>query len=237
EQVKSVKERKAIKASIREEEDTNEVIDLKGDVLVEVFGKDKKGRTRVVGSQILPAQVEHATVGEYLLEKTLASSASASPNVEKELAEVKVSIASLTNLLLAHIAPGIVPPQSAMNTPHGSNSPGLYLMEENKQSQSGDKKKEDPKPEGKVVVGGGWGGWGLARFSVLSDLQKVATLAAEKLSRNAIEVAKNAAKGIGDMQNTVLDSESPKKEEEEAKQSDDDDELRKSTLDKFEKAS
>ncbi|KAF9611377.1 hypothetical protein IFM89_032046 [Coptis chinensis] len=103
-------------------------------------------------------------------------------------------------------------------------------MEENKQSQSGDKKKEE-----KVVVGGGWGGWGLARFPVLSDLQKAATLAAEELSRNAVEVAKNAAKSIGDMQNTVLDSESPKKEE--AKQSDDDDdELRKSTLDKFEKA-
>ncbi|KAF9623855.1 hypothetical protein IFM89_005440, partial [Coptis chinensis] len=48
EQVKSVKERKAIEASIRGEEDTDEVIDLDGDVLVEVFGKDKKGRTRLL---------------------------------------------------------------------------------------------------------------------------------------------------------------------------------------------
>ncbi|KAF9602526.1 hypothetical protein IFM89_029825 [Coptis chinensis] len=104
-------------------EQVKSVIDLDGDVLVEVFGKDKKGRTRAVGSQISPTQVEYAAVGEYLLEKALASSASASPNVQKELAEVKASIASLTNLLLAHIAPGIVPPQSAMNTPHGSNSP------------------------------------------------------------------------------------------------------------------
>ncbi|KAF9599618.1 hypothetical protein IFM89_001208 [Coptis chinensis] len=81
-------------------EQVKSVIDLKGDVLVEVFGKDKKGRTRAVGSQISPTQVEHAAVGEYLLEKALASSASASPNVQKELAEVKASIANLTNLLL-----------------------------------------------------------------------------------------------------------------------------------------
>ncbi|KAF9591292.1 hypothetical protein IFM89_003604 [Coptis chinensis] len=63
EQVKSVKERKAIEASARGEEDTDEVIDLEGDVLVEVFGKDKKGCTRAVGSQISPAQVEHICCG------------------------------------------------------------------------------------------------------------------------------------------------------------------------------
>ncbi|KAF9608311.1 hypothetical protein IFM89_008933 [Coptis chinensis] len=43
------------------EEDLGEVIDLEGDVLVEVFGKDKKG-VYFVGSQISPAQVEHAAV-------------------------------------------------------------------------------------------------------------------------------------------------------------------------------
>lgn len=32
--------------------------------------------------------------------------------------------------------------------------------------------------------GGGWGGWGFSAFSVLSDLQKAATVAAEEISRN-----------------------------------------------------
>ncbi|KAF9590971.1 hypothetical protein IFM89_000516 [Coptis chinensis] len=82
------------------EDDIDEVIDLKGDVLVEVFGKDKNGRTHAIGSQILPAQVEHAAIGEYLIDKALASSASVSSNVEKELAEVKASLANLTNLLM-----------------------------------------------------------------------------------------------------------------------------------------
>ncbi|PIA52381.1 hypothetical protein AQUCO_01000328v1 [Aquilegia coerulea] len=116
------------------------------------------------------------------------------------------------------------------------------------QSQSPPPKQEveveqPPAPLSQVVKdeggGGGWGGWGLPRFAVLSDLQK----AAEEISRNAIEAAKNAAKSIEEMQNTVVDSESPKKEEdtEESEPAEspnnDGDTLRKSTLDKLENAS
>ncbi|KAF5951684.1 hypothetical protein HYC85_009628 [Camellia sinensis] len=62
--------------------------------------------------------------------------------------------------------------------------------------------------------GGGWGGWGFSPFSVLSDLQKAATVAAEEISRNAVEAAKTAAKSIADMQNVVEeDSESSKEDD------------------------
>lgn len=94
-------------------------------------------------------------------------------------------------------------------------------------------------PADEAANGGGWGGWGIPSFSVLSDLQKAATHAAEEISRNAVEAAKNAAKSLGDID---LDSESPKeqdaKEESEPDDSDNDDEnIRKVALDKLEKAS
>ena len=98
--MKAVKERRVIEARIRGENDIGEIIDLKGDVLAEVFGKDTKSHTRAVGSQISPAQVEHAAIGEYLLDKALASS---SLDVEKELVEVKASLANLTNLLIVSV--------------------------------------------------------------------------------------------------------------------------------------
>ncbi|GAB4853951.1 hypothetical protein Ancab_018160 [Ancistrocladus abbreviatus] len=88
--------------------------------------------------------------------------------------------------------------------------------------------------------GGGWGAWGFTPFSYLSDLQKAAAVAAEEISRNAAAVAKSIAV---DVQNTAEDYESSKEEEdvEEAatkKEDDDDkDKLRRSALDKLEKAS
>ncbi|CAL1372493.1 unnamed protein product [Linum trigynum] len=103
-------------------------------------------------------------------------------------------------------------------------------------------KDEPPQPEQEVNTGGGggggggWGGWGFS--SVLSDLQK----AAEEISRNAAVAAEKAAKSIADM-NLAEDSESSKGEDEgdEAasdKQTEEEtDELRKSALDKLEKAS
>lgn len=53
-------------------------------------------------------------------------------------------------------------------------------MEESNQSPA---KKETEVAE-KEVGGGGWGGWGISPFSVFSDLQKAATVAAEEISRN-----------------------------------------------------
>ncbi|KAL5705037.1 hypothetical protein ACHQM5_023388 [Ranunculus cassubicifolius] len=98
-------------------------------------------------------------------------------------------------------------------------------MADDKDNQSSPEKKEPTGGGG----GGGWSGWGLPS---LSDLQK----AAEEISRNAVEAAKNAAKSIEDIQNMPLESESPKEDG----HSDDkpgDDKMRKSTLDKLEKAS
>ncbi|XP_051146955.1 uncharacterized protein LOC127262349 [Andrographis paniculata] len=46
--------------------------------------------------------------------------------------------------------------------------------------------------------GGGWGGWGFSPLSYLSDLQKAAAVAAEEISRNAVEAAKTAAKTISE---------------------------------------
>ncbi|XP_038996310.1 uncharacterized protein LOC120120850 [Hibiscus syriacus] len=89
--------------------------------------------------------------------------------------------------------------------------------------------------------GGGWGGWGFSAFSLLSDLQKAATVAAEEISRNASMVAEKAAKSLADVQ-IAEDSESSKAEEEEESPSekeseDENDKLQKSALDNLEKAS
>lgn len=90
--------------------------------------------------------------------------------------------------------------------------------------------------------GGGWGGWGFSPLSVFTDLQKAATVAAEEISRNAVEAAKTAAKSIAEMQTMAEDSESSKEDETEAsdKEGGNDDEeetRRKAALDKLEKAS
>lgn len=100
-----------------------------------------------------------------------------------------------------------------------------------------------PQPQQQQQSGGGWGGWGFSPLSYLSDLQKAAAVAAEEISRNAVEAAKTAAKSITDAQNMDEDSESSKDEEEvdesatEDKNDHEDDKLRKSALDKLEKAS
>ncbi|EXB63670.1 hypothetical protein L484_027013 [Morus notabilis] len=120
------------------------------------------------------------------------------------------------------------------------------LKEEKKAPQEGGEvageteKKESTAPPQKSGGGGGWGGWGFSPFSVLSDLQK----AAEEISRNAAV----AAKGIADLQNAEEESESsregegteesaaePEKENEESE--DESLKLRKSALDRLEKAS
>ncbi|KAJ7967402.1 BAT2 domain protein [Quillaja saponaria] len=128
-------------------------------------------------------------------------------------------------------------------------------MDENKQSPTEEKEAEkeqqakatetatSPKSGG-GGGGGGWGGWGFSPLTVFSDLQKAATVAAEEISRNAAVVAQTAAKSIADMQNTSEDSESSKEEDEEAEESatekeseDVNQKIRKSALDKLEKAS
>ncbi|KAK4437828.1 hypothetical protein Salat_0116800 [Sesamum alatum] len=88
--------------------------------------------------------------------------------------------------------------------------------------------------------GSGWGGWGFSPFSYLSDLQKAAAVAAEEISRNAVEAAKVAAKSISET--VAEDSESSKEEhvEESAIEEESDnenDERRRAALDKLEKAS
>ncbi|XP_002519153.2 uncharacterized protein LOC8275563 [Ricinus communis] len=117
-------------------------------------------------------------------------------------------------------------------------------MEEDKKTsrtkQETEQKQEPKAEEPPKSSGGGWGtGWGFSPFSVLSDLQK----AAEEISRNAVVVAEKAAKSISDIQIVAEDSESSKEEnEQEESESDKETEdekskLRKSALDKLEKAS
>ncbi|XP_022972342.1 uncharacterized protein LOC111470923 [Cucurbita maxima] len=104
------------------------------------------------------------------------------------------------------------------------------------EEESGVKEEAPSKSSG--GGGGGWGGWGFSAFSVLSDLQK----AAEEISRNAASVAQTAAKSIVDLKNEDEEVE-PSKEKEvedsaaESESEDENDKLRKSALDKLEKAS
>ncbi|CAA3025024.1 BAT2 domain-containing 1 [Olea europaea subsp. europaea] len=100
---------------------------------------------------------------------------------------------------------------------------------------------EQPKESG-GSGGGGWAGWGFSPLSYLSDLQKAATVAAEEISRNAVEVAKTAAKGITDIQMQAEESESSKEDETEVsaneeESEDENDKRRKLALVKLEKAS
>ncbi|XLU76522.1 hypothetical protein S245_035575 [Arachis hypogaea] len=85
------------------------------------------------------------------------------------------------------------------------------------------------------------GGWGFSSFSFLSDLQKAAAVAAEEISRNAAAVAETASKSFAELHDGAEDSEPEKDAAGESpteKESDDeDDKLRKSALDKLEKAS
>ncbi|EPS69314.1 hypothetical protein M569_05452, partial [Genlisea aurea] len=88
--------------------------------------------------------------------------------------------------------------------------------------------------------GGGWGGWGFSPLSYLSDLQKSVTVAAEEISRNAVEAAKVAAKHIvetidEESKASAKESDDPSAVEEEI--NDEDSERRKASLDKLEKAS
>ncbi|KAI6701269.1 hypothetical protein NL676_015593 [Syzygium grande] len=114
-------------------------------------------------------------------------------------------------------------------------------MEDDEKSptEEGTKQRQEASAAEAAKAGGGWGGWGFSPLSVLSDLQK----AAEEISRNAAEVAKNAAKSISDSQNVDEGSDSSK-EEEGADEStrieekeDENDQQRKSALDKLENAS
>ncbi|XP_072972024.1 uncharacterized protein [Typha angustifolia] len=105
-----------------------------------------------------------------------------------------------------------------------------------KKTPSSKQGEEDEKPQ---LGGGGWGGWGISSLSVFSDLQK----AAEEISRNAVEVAKNAAKGITEIQSAAdsksVDAQEPAEspDEGEASEVSENERLRRSTLDKLEKAS
>ncbi|KAJ6716684.1 BAT2 DOMAIN PROTEIN [Salix koriyanagi] len=109
-------------------------------------------------------------------------------------------------------------------------------IDEDKEESQQEEKQEESQ------TSSGWGGgWGFSAFSVLSDLQKKA----EEISRNAAVVAEKAAKSIADL-NIAEDSPSSKGEPDEEESASDketqgeeteDDKLRKSALDKLEKAS
>lgn len=105
--------------------------------------------------------------------------------------------------------------------------------------------QEDAKSPVDGAGGGNWGGWsGFSPLSILSDLQKAAAVAAEEISRNAASVAETASKSIAELQITAEDdsekSEKDVGDEGSAKESDDESDtapLRKSALDRLEKAS
>ncbi|KAL3689492.1 hypothetical protein R1sor_015801 [Riccia sorocarpa] len=110
-------------------------------------------------------------------------------------------------------------------------------------------------PEAKSGGGGwgGWGGWGSSALSVFSELQKAAADVAEEISKNAVAAAKGAAKGVADLQQTVVNSidQEVKDQEVEDSQSDTEKEVktketepltaedikRKAALDRLEQAS
>lgn len=120
----------------------------------------------------------------------------------------------------------------------GENGASAIKPEQEKGKESKGESLTEPPPEAPPQnSGGGWGGWGFSPFSVLSDLQKAAAVAAEEFSRNATVVAEQAKK-IADLQvDEDSDSSKVEKEAEESQTEDEKDKLRKSALDKLEKAS
>ncbi|KAE8708464.1 hypothetical protein F3Y22_tig00110339pilonHSYRG00104 [Hibiscus syriacus] len=69
-------------------------------------------------------------------------------------------------------------------------SPPQQMVSSEKDEQGNEKEPEmeEQRPASTTAPnsGGEWGGWGFSAFSVLSDLQKAATVAAEEISRNAL---------------------------------------------------
>eukprot|EP00250_Pteridium_aquilinum_P007691 c17361_g1_i1 orf=522-2093(+) len=53
---------------------------------------------------------------------------------------------------------------------------------------------------------GGWGNWGTSAISVISGIQKAAASAADEITKNAIAAAKDAAKGVAELQENVSSS-------------------------------
>ncbi|OAY68076.1 hypothetical protein ACMD2_14701 [Ananas comosus] len=124
---------------------------------------------------------------------------------------------------------------------------GEEIQQKRRPSEEEEEQEEGPKsqpqqPQQQQGGGGGWRGWGISSLSVFSDLQK----AAEEISRNAVEVAKNAAKGITEMQqpSSPAAAADPSESAAEHDASDlggeetesDGDRLRRSALDRLEKA-
>ncbi|PKA59792.1 hypothetical protein AXF42_Ash011917 [Apostasia shenzhenica] len=86
-------------------------------------------------------------------------------------------------------------------------------------------------------LGGGWGGWGFPSFTVFSDLQKAASAAAQEISKNATAVAKSMT-DIQIEEDEKKSVASVEKERESGSDNEDEkDQLRKSALDKLERAS
>ncbi|MCO5579605.1 hypothetical protein L7F22_033462 [Adiantum nelumboides] len=65
---------------------------------------------------------------------------------------------------------------------------------------------QTPAQETSSGWGGGWGNWGNSAFSVISGIQKVAVSAADEITKNAIAAAKDAAKGVAELQENVASS-------------------------------
>ncbi|KAH7373051.1 hypothetical protein KP509_17G034900 [Ceratopteris richardii] len=92
-----------------------------------------------------------------------------------------------------------------------------------------------------------WGNWGNSAFSVFSGIQKVAVSAADEITKNALAVAKDAGRGMVELQDKVTSSLKMQSEDDatnasDTKETEDDtaelpeDKLRRVTLKKLEEA-
>ena len=82
----------------REEGCSDTFVDIDNDELTEVFGKDKKGRVRGMGSHISKKQLIHTGVTKAILDQTMKANAETT-SLKDELSHVNTRLDGVTNLL------------------------------------------------------------------------------------------------------------------------------------------
>ena len=81
-----------------EEGSSDTFVDIDNDELAEVFGKDKKGRVRGIGSHISKKQLIHTGVTKAILQQTMKANAETT-SLKNELSHVNTRLDGVTNLL------------------------------------------------------------------------------------------------------------------------------------------
>ncbi|KAL5699142.1 hypothetical protein ACHQM5_030083 [Ranunculus cassubicifolius] len=116
--VKEVHSKQSEKSS-NEDADTDNFVDINEDALTQVFGRDKRNRTRGVSSYISNKQFQQTAIAKVLLEQTSSSNA----ELKNDVAEIKANM----NTLMAMVKQGGCNGAGNSQPPSAAYTPGTDL--------------------------------------------------------------------------------------------------------------